>query len=80
MSAHSAHRRKLTKTVMRSREMNVDMEETDVGRIRKLLKMLIAKKRREQALNLSKKKLSAVNALQSTQKEVTSKSDSSTAS
>ena len=60
--------------------MNVDMEETDVGRIRKLLKMLLAKKRREQALNLSKKKLSAVNALQSTQKEVTSKSDSGTAS
>ncbi|XP_041357811.1 leucine-rich repeat-containing protein 74A-like [Gigantopelta aegis] len=80
MSAHSAHRRKLTKTVIRSREMNVDMEETDVGRIRKFLKMLIAKKRREQALNLSKKKISAVNAIQGKSREGSSKSRPGTAS
>ncbi|XP_046580678.1 leucine-rich repeat-containing protein 74A-like [Haliotis rubra] len=42
-AGHQQHRRKLTKTIMMSRERNVDMEDTDVGRVRKKLQKLMAK-------------------------------------
>ncbi|XP_067660532.1 leucine-rich repeat-containing protein 74A-like [Haliotis asinina] len=42
-AGHQQHRRKLTKTIMMSRERNVDMEDTDVGRVRKKLQRLMAK-------------------------------------
>ncbi|GFN79373.1 leucine-rich repeat-containing protein 74b-like [Plakobranchus ocellatus] len=44
IAGRAVHRRKLTKTIMMSREQKVDMEDTEVGRVRKKLKRLMDKK------------------------------------
>ncbi|XP_070197814.1 leucine-rich repeat-containing protein 74A-like isoform X2 [Littorina saxatilis] len=42
IAGQQSHRRKITKTIMMSREQKVDMEETEVGRVRSKLKKLMA--------------------------------------
>ncbi|GFS12777.1 leucine-rich repeat-containing protein 74A-like [Elysia marginata] len=44
IAGKTQHRRKITRTIMMSREQNVNMEETEVGRVRKKLKRLLDKK------------------------------------
>ena len=47
IAGKTLHRRKITRTIMMSREQNMNMEETEVGRVRKKLKRLMDKKQED---------------------------------